>query len=310
MWDTIEGALTDSGTELLCAAFGNPTRSTGRFRECFAGGRFAHRWGALQIDSRSVGMTNKAQIAAWVKDHGEDSDFVRVRVRGVFPRSGSQQFIDGQRVDEAVARPLVDDPTASLVMGVDIARQGADQSVIRFRRGLDARGIPAVKFRIPDLMQVASRVMELVNSYNPDAVFVDGTGIGWGVVDRLNQMGCPNLTAVDFGSRADRTDALDAAARYANKRAEMWGFMKEWCKSGCLPDDAELIADLKAVDYGYDASDAILLERKDDMRRRGLASPDDGDALALTFAYPVAKRDWAEERRFEEGLQRLKRWVR
>ena len=58
------------------------------------------------------------------------------------------------------------------------------------------------------------------------------------------------------------------------------------------------------------ASDAILLERKDDMRRRGLASPDDGDALALTFAYPVAKKDWADERRFEEGLQRLKRWVR
>jgi hypothetical protein len=79
---------------------------------------------------------------------------------------------------------------------------------------------------------------------------------------------------------------------------------------GSLPDDPELIADLKAVDYGYDASDAILLERKDDMRRRGLASPDDGDTLALTFAYPVAKKDWAEERRFEEGLQRLKRWIR
>jgi hypothetical protein len=63
-------------------------------------------------------------------------------------------------------------------MGVDIAHQGADQSVIRFRRGLDARGIPAVKFRIPDLMQIASRVMEQVNSHNPDAVFVDGTGIG------------------------------------------------------------------------------------------------------------------------------------
>jgi len=94
-----------------------------------------------------------------------------------------------------------------------------------------------------------------------------------------------------------------------NKRAEMWGFMKEWLKVCSLPDDPELLADLKAVDYGYDASDAILLERKDDMGR-GLASSDDGDALALTFAYPVAKKDWAEQRRFEEGLQRLKRWVR
>ena len=138
------------------------------------------------------------------------------------------------------------------------------------------------------------------HAHNPDAVFIDGTGIGWGVLDRLNQLGCPNVSGVDFGARADRTDARDAAARYANKRAEMWGFMKEWLKVGSLPDDNDLSADLKAVDYGYDASDAILLERKDDMRRRGLTSPDDGDALALTFAYPVAKRDWAEERRFEE----------
>jgi hypothetical protein len=110
------------------------------------------------------------------------------------------------------------------------------------RNVIDARSIPAVKFRIPDLMQVASRVMEQVNSYNPDAVFIDGTGIGWGVLDRLNQLGCPNAVGVDFGGRADRTDASDAAARYANKRAEMWGYMKEWCKAGCLT------ADLKAVD--------------------------------------------------------------
>ena len=69
------------------------------------------------------------------------------------------------------------------------------------------------------------------------------------------------------------------------------GLHWEWLKAGSLPDDNDLIADLKAVDYGYDASDAILLERKDDMRRRGLASPDDGDALALTFAHPVAPSD-------------------
>ena len=88
-----------------------------------------------------VPMTNKAQIAAWVKDHGEDSDFNRVRVRGVFPRTGERQFIDGQRVDDAVARPLTEDPTAPLVMGVDIARQGADQSVVRFRRGKLNEGV-------------------------------------------------------------------------------------------------------------------------------------------------------------------------
>src|SRR5712664_3736470 len=95
VWETVEGALTDAGTELFWAAFGNPTRTSGRFRECFAGGRFAHRWSPQQIDSRSVSMTNKAQIATWVKDYGEDSDFVSVRVKGVFPRAGTMQFIDG-----------------------------------------------------------------------------------------------------------------------------------------------------------------------------------------------------------------------
>jgi hypothetical protein len=307
VWETIEGALTDAGTDLFWLCFGNPTRTTGRFRECFAGGRFAHRWAPQQIDSRSVSMTNKAQIATWVHDYGEDSDFVRVRVKGEFPRAGTMQFIDSERVQQAVERALPPEWNAPLVMGVDIARQGGDQTVIRFRRGLDARSIPPVKFRIPDLMVVASRVMEQVNSHSPDAVFVDGTGIGWGVVDRLSQLGCSAVRGVDFGARADRTDGVDAMVRYANKRAEMWGYMKEWCKAGCLPDDRELCADLTAVDYGYDGSDAILLEKKDDMRRRGLASPDDGDALALTFAWPVFKPDWAAERRIDEKLQRLRR---
>jgi hypothetical protein len=81
--------------------------------------------------------------------------------------------------------------------------------------------------------------------------------------------------------------------RYTDKRTELWGLMKDWCNAACLPDDADLAADLSAVEYGYDAGDAILLERKDDMRRRGLAAPDDGDALALTFAYTLAQSDSA-----------------
>jgi len=309
VWETIEGALTDAGTDLFWLCFGNPTRTTGRFRECFAGGRFAHRWAPQQIDSRSVSMTNKAQLATWVHDYGEDSDFVRVRVKGEFPRAGTMQFIDSECVQQAVDRELFKDPTAPLVMGVDIARQGSDQTVVRFRRGLDARSFPAVKFRIPDLMVTAGRVMELVNSHEPDAVFVDGTGIGWGVVDRLNQLGCSTMRGIDFSSGADRTDGVNAKVSYANKRAEMWGYMKEWCKFGCLPNDRELRADLTNVESGCDAYDAILLERKRDMRKRGLASPDDGDALALTFAYPVGRRNSQEELRIQEKLAVLKRRI-
>ncbi len=311
VFETIEGALTDLGTERFWTVFGNPTRSNGRFRECFAGGRFAHRWLGRQIDSRTVSFVDRSRVDGWVTDYGEDSDFVRVRVRGVFPRAGSMQFIDSERISAAVARALVLDSTAPLVMGVDIARHGDDQSVIRFRRGLDARSTPAIKLRIPDLMQLAGRILEEVNAHKPQGVFVDATGIGWGVYDRLNQLGCTGLVAVDFGAEADRPVSADAAARYANKRAEMWGSMKDWLRFGCIPDDLELVADLGNVEYGYNAADAIMLERKKDMRRRGLASPDDGDALALTFAHPVAAQSAHREemRRYEEKLRGLKRRV-
>jgi len=307
VWEVAEGALTDEATEIIWCVFGNPTRNTGRFRECF--GSLRHRWNRQQVDSRTVSFTNKDQISQWIADYGEDSDFVRVRVRGEFPRAGSLQFIDSERVEQAMQRALTRDTGLPLIMGVDIARQGEDQTVIRYRQGVDARSVPAMKFRIPDLMQVASRVAEQINMHKPAAVFVDATGIGAGVFDRLAQMGYAQVIGVNFGAKSDRTTNTDAAALYANKRAEIWGHMKDWCRTGCLPEDRDLQADLIGVEYGYDAQNAILLEKKEDMRKRGLASPDDGDALALTFAYPVAARDEKGTRRTEELMAALKRRV-
>ena len=178
-------------------------------------------------------------------------------------------------------------------MGVDIARQGSDQTVIRFRQGLDARSIPAVKFRIPDLMQVASRVLEQVELHKPAAVFVDATGIGWGVFDRLGQLGCEGLVAVDFGGKADRTDGGavgDAKALYANKRSEMWGFLKDWCKLGCLPDDRDLAADLTGVVAVLDAGevgDAIevrLSGVRDDLTLLSIGEIADASARPVVLA--------------------------
>ena len=160
-------------------------------------------------------------------------------------------------------------------------------------------------------MQVASRVMEQVNAHNPDAVFIDGTGIGWGVVRPAEPARLLDLARRRF-RRPGRPHRRQRRRRALRQQAGRDVGLHEGVVQGraACPTTSDLIADLGDVDYGYDAADAILLERKDDMRRRGLASPDDGDALALTFAYPVAKRDWAEERRFDEGLARLKRWVR
>lgn len=292
IWETTEGALTDSDTEILWCAFGNPTRNTGRFRECF--GRFRHRWHSHQVDSRTARLTNKEQIAQWIADYGEDADFVRVRVRGVFPRAGSMQFIPSDLVDEARLRhaeSFLHDPC---IMAVDVARFGDDQTVIVIRRGRDAQSVPWVKLRGQDTMTVAARIVELAREHQPDAIFVDGGGVGGGVVDRLRMLRQP-VIEVQFGGSADRThDTSDGAVLYANKRAEIWGTMRDWLRGGAIPDDPELIADLSGVEYGYTmlrGRDAVILEKKSDMKKRGLGSPDAADALALTFAYPVQPSD-------------------
>jgi hypothetical protein len=290
IWEVSEGALTDEDTEIIWLAFGNPTRNSGRFRECF--GRFRHRWDHGHIDSRTVEGTNKQQIEQWVRDYGEDSDFVRVRVRGVFPHAGSMQFISSELVEAAAGserevRWIRDEP---VIMGVDVARFGDDASIIRFRQGRSARGIPAIKLRGADTMALAARIADESALHRVDAIFIDGGGVGGGVVDRCRQIGL-NVTEVQFGAKSDRAAVgQDRAIGYANKRAEMWGNLREWLLTGAIDDDPELIADLTGVEYGYvlrDGRDAIQLERKEDMKRRGLASPDNGDALALTFAYPV-----------------------
>jgi hypothetical protein len=308
IWDVSTGALTDKNTEILWTAFGNPTRNTGRFRECFAGGRFHHRWNPQQIDSRNVPITNKEEIAEWVTDYGEDSDFVRVRVRGVFPRSGSLQFISADLVD-AAASPHRDPPVTiydPLIMGVDVQRFGDDKSVIRFRRGRDARTIAPLKFRNLDTMQLAAKVAELNALHRPDAIFIDGGGVGAGVVDRCRYLKLP-ITEVQFGASPDRDQiGQSGAIIYANKRAEMYGTMKEWLSGGMIDDDPELRAELPSIEYGYmmrEGRDALVLEKKEHMKKRGLASPDDADALALTFAYPVGPSDHSHQFNRRQGIE-------
>jgi hypothetical protein len=294
IWEVTEGALTDADTEIIWGVFGNPTRNTGRFRECFAGGQFHHRWHARQIDSRTARLTNKKEIAEWIADYGEDSDFVRVRVKGEFPRAGSTQFIPGELVLAAAAADRDVDVTIydPLIVGCDVARFGSDKTVIRFRRGRDARSIKPLKFRGLDTMQIAARIAEINDRYQPDAIFIDNGTFGAGVVDRCLYLQLP-VTGIDFGAAPDTIKfGSSAGIAYFNKRAEMWGRLREWLAGGMIDDDKELAADLTGVEYGYaqkNGRDCILLEKKEHMKKRGLASPDDADALALTFAHPVGR---------------------
>ena len=297
IWEVAQGALTDEKTIIIWLAYGNPTKNTGAFRECF--GRFAHRWKTRQIDSRTVEGTNKEQIAKWIEDYGEDSDFVRVRVRGEFPRAGSTQFIPSHVV--AQARKNVFIPLAQLpkVGSCDVARFGDDQSVIGERQGRRAR--IHKRFRGMDVVDLSDRCIEYIEAHRPDAFVIDGDGIGAGVFDYLKHRGYDRKTLlVEFHGGAKPNDP----GKYFNKRAEAWGEMRDWLISDVdIPDDPELDTDLTSIEYGYSTKGQIQLEKKEDLKKRGLSSPDSGDCLAMTFGVKVApKKPEAQSRPQRAGV--------
>ena len=260
--------------------FGNPTRNSGRFFENMEG-KFRHRYIRRSIDSRTVSITNKALFDEWEQDYGESSDFFKVRVRGLFPSSSEMQFIPRDDVDKGIGLDVSVTPADALVMGVDVARFGDDASVIYFRQGRDAESQGLHIYRSMDTMTFASEVARLAAEKSPDAVLIDGGGVGGGVVDRCRQLAL-DVIEINFGARATQKG-------YANMRSQMWGNMRDALRDGIrLPDHDDLRSDLTSLEYGYNLRNDIQLERKSDAKKRGVASPDIGDALALTYALPVA----------------------
>lgn len=288
IWKVTEGFFTDLSPLRLWVVISNPRRNTGQFFECFHKNRAF--WSTRYIDARDVEGNDRAVYQRIVDANGEDHDVTRVEVKGEFPRTGSNQFIGRDTVAKAAARPLSDDPGAPLIMAVDVARFGSNETVIRFRKGRDARSIPPIRMKGADTMAVAGAVAAAIERYNPDAVFVDGAGVGGGVVDRLHQMGY-RVREVQSGESADDKE------RYLNKRVEMWDLMRDWLTVGCIDDDVRLADDLTGPEYTVALKGQLKLETKEQMQKRGLSSPDDGDALALTFGGPVARRDTAAARR-------------
>src|SRR6266705_2175785 len=283
IFEASEGFLSDSDTERLWLLFGNPTRSTGRFRAAFTDAR----WQTLQVDSRDISFTNKPWIKQLNDAYGEDSDFFRVRVRGVFPRVGDIEFISSEDVEAARTREVETHAFDPLIIGVDVARFGDDETVLVMRKGRDARSMEAIRLRGYDTMQVAARVVEEATRLRADTVFIDEGGVGGGVVDRCRQLRL-YVIGIQFGGKADRSDIVTQGERYANKRAEMWGSLRAWLRGGAIADDQDLHRQLVGPSYGFNKRDEIQLELKEHMKKRGIPSPDWADALALTFAYEVS----------------------
>lgn len=304
IWEVAEGVLYDG--EAFFFALGNGTRAEGEFVDCFD--KHAQLFTSLRhIDSREVSFTNKGALAqSVIKLGGEDSDEVKVRIRGLFPSQSFNGFINVDAVEEAFEREHVADPDAGLIMAIDVARFGNDKTVFGWRQGRDARSRKFMSFQGLSTVKVAELAITQIGITQPDAVVIESTGPGAGVIDIMRDRGY-RIVEVHPGAAATNFE------HFANKRAEYWDAMRDAIYTNlCLgdhkqaDDEAEdtLFKQLTTIMYSMDrGGQKIQLESKEDMKKRGLKSPDKADTLALTFAVKVPRRDrtkgWQANKRRE-----------
>jgi hypothetical protein len=283
IWAVTSGFFTENTPNRFWMAFSNPRRNTGYFYEAFNSKR--EFWTTKVVDARTVEGTDKQVYQQIIDEYGADSSQAHVEVYGQFPSEGDDQFISANLVDDAMKRPAYKDQSAPIIIGVDPARFGADATVIAVRQGRDIISIQ--RHRGDDTMTVVGHVIEAIEEYKPALVVIDEGGLGAGIVDRLKEQRY-KVKGINFGNKSVNP------IMYGNKRAEMWGKMKDWLKTASIPLDRFLKTDLISPMMKPDSKGTIFLESKKDMKARGLASPDAADAICVTFAFPVAHREARE----------------
>lgn len=278
IYDPIMGALTEQDNRLVMV--GNPTRLSGFFYDAFH--RSREDFSCLHFNAEESPRVTSDSMAYWRDKYGEDSDEYRIRVLGEFPKAEFDQLIPLDLVEAAIAREV--SPVGVNVWAVDPARFGDDASALAKRRGdvvasvADRRGL--------DTMQVAgwvAREYKDTSKYErPTAILVDVVGLGAGVYDRLRELGFPAVAVNVSESASD-------SKRFVNLRAELWFNFRDWLKQrrGKLPKDDGLIAQLTSVKYQHTSAGKLQIEAKENLKKRGLPSPDKGDAVIMTFM-PVA----------------------
>jgi hypothetical protein len=281
IWEVTDGVLTTKKN--IWIVYGNGTRNVGRFYDCF--NKNKKYWKTWQIDSRTCQAANKEYLDRLIEQYGgEESDQALVRVRGMFPRTATRQLISTESIEKCMDFEAEGFEFQPKVMGVDIARFGENSSTICVRQGRKVFDIEVLPKQ--DLMMTAHHVAEAIKRERPMQVFVDGSGIGAGVVDRLRQL---NFPVVDVNGGNSSLNP-----RFLNKRVEMWWTMKEAIENVVeLPKNSRLKEELSCIEYDYTDKGRIRLDRKTDIMDKYGFSPDLADALAYTYAYPVA--DFSEQ---------------
>jgi hypothetical protein len=219
IWSVASGFFTEKILDRYWFAFSNPRRNSGYFFETFHSKR--DFWDTEIIDARTVEGTDKAVYDQIIAEYGEDSIQARIEVYGEFPAAGEDQFISPVVVEDAFKRPKYKDLTAPIVIGVDPARGGMDSTVIVVRQGRDLVAIK--RFKGEDTMSVVGHVIEAIEEYKPVLTVIDEGGLGYGILDRLTEQRY-KVRGVNFAWKAKNP------IMWGNKRAEMWGMMREWLR--------------------------------------------------------------------------------
>jgi len=269
IFETAEGALTKEN--VISIMTGNPTRLSGEFYRSHHQER--HLWNTFHFSSEDSRLVSPGYAERIAKKYGRDSDVYRVRVKGDFPLAEADTFIPLPLVEQA--RLTVQPKGNKLIWGLDPARFGDDESALVKRAGLKVYEVSGIRKR--DTMEVAGWVARQAKKEKPASIMIDVIGIGSGCFDRLKEQGFP-VVPVNVAERASDNEL------YARLRDELWGKVKESLLEGLsLLDDEELAGQLSAPKYKFDSAGRIVIEKKEDMKKRGIDSPDRADALCMTF---------------------------
>ena len=268
-----------SGHNATTLMLSNPTRSSGTFFEShnrMKGSWWTRTWSCEDSPLVSDEFVNEMRMR-----YGEASSAFRVRVLGDFPLTDDDTIIPYHLVEAAQNRNIEVSEETTEVWGLDVSRFGSDATALCKRKGPVVTELRA--WRGLDLMQTTGRVVAeyeaLPPSKQPDEILVDSIGLGAGIVDRLLELGLP-VRGINVAESPSMGDT------YMNLRSELWFKCKGWLedRSCKLPKDDQLLAELTAIRYSFTSSGKMKAESKDEMRKRGLGSPDLADALCLTMA--------------------------
>ena len=289
-----------SGHNALTILLGNPVRSSGFFFETH--NRLKDEWWTRRVSCIDSTRVSKEYVQDMKSRYGEESNAYRIRVLGEFPRSDDDTIIPMELLESAKHRDTRAYEDAPIVWGLDVARFGSDSSVLCKRQSNVVQTLE--RWRNLDLMQLTGAVVaqyEACDHKNrPAEILVDSIGLGAGVVDRLRELKLPAR-----GINVSESPAMGGT--YLNLRAELWHKAKAWLeKRDCkIPNNEDLIGELATVRYTFTSNGKIKIESKDDIRRRGLKSPDMADAFVLTFASDAATISWGSNNSWGKPIKRL-----